>query len=1024
VTGLTLAMLRARRGQAVTMFLLAVVAVAAAVAGPAFLAAADRSVIAVEVGRARPAELGLEAQATVDLSRSRDRTLENAMLAALTDHGITPVLAAEFDSELTGPAGSVMPRLAFRDGVCAHLTIVSGRCPIGTREVIVGEADAGILGVHIGQTVLEQQVVRTRDGPAAVGPTAVLDVVGVYRVPDRAERYWADQHYFDIAPPGVARPWPVFTARGTVEALSHGTERQSVDALLDPAALTPSRLAAMQAEVRAAKSRGARSGIQLSTASDALFGRIAADRATLREVVPLAAVSLVLLAWLVLLMTAGHAGDARRSELGLLRLRGMGRPTRWWLAFGETGLAVLLGAPVGYLVGYGLVAASARWLMPDAGPVAPSWQPLRWAALALLGALAATVLAQRRSLVAPASDLLRQVPPRDAAWRGPAAEAMLYPLAVAAVVQMHSGSGRLTGVALLAPALVLFAVALLAARAAGPVIGWLGARALRRGRLRTALGALRLARRPGAPRLLALLVVAVAQLCLAAGATDVAARARDDRAAVELGAPRVLSVLPIGPGRLLHAVRAADPDGRYAMAVASVPRLNDSDPPLLAVDSTRLARVAGWGPEYGAPAPGAVAAALRPPAPDPVVLTTRTVGVELTAAPTVRLRLFVHLAPLDGTPTLLVDLGDLVAGRHRYASTVAGCRDGCRLSGLELAKPTGGAFDARIVLHAMYQDDPAAPAQAPAPAPVDFVHSGHWRTPPPEEGATAPALQPGPDGLTVDIHDGGSGLDETIMPIDAAYPLPVVSAGRPVPSPVGGLDGRAQPMAAAGTVPVLPRVGTSGGLVDLEYADRDTTALGDALSPEVWLSADAPAGLTDRLRAAGLTIVDTQTDVDRIRYLSQQGPGTGLRFHLLAVALGLALALAALFLIAAVDRRGAGALDPLRVQGVRRAVLRSAVRRGYLGLVVSALLLGPLAAAAAWLATGDRIPLFADGTVVLAPPAWPNWPAPLLAWAASGLLLLGAALVAAVPASAGRSTDSRVHAFGVITGQRRRRESG
>lgn len=1002
MTGLTLAMLRARSGQAVTMFLLAVVAVAAAVAGPAFLAAADRSVIAVEVDHARPAELALEAQTVVDLTRGRDRTFENTVRAGLTDRGITPVFAAEFDSNVTGPAGSVSPRMTFREDVCAHLTIVSGRCLIGTREVVVGEADARTMGVHIGQTVVEQEVVLTADGPVARGPTAVLAVVGVYRVPDPSGQYWADQHYFDTAP-GVTT-WPVFGTRGTMEALSHQHERQSIDALLSPAMLTPSGLPVVQAEVKAARSRGIWGGVQLRTASDALFGRVAADRATLRELVPLAAVSLVLLAWLVLLMAAGHAGDARRAELGLLRLRGMGRPTRWWLAFGETGLAVLLGAPVGYLVGYGLVAASARALMPDAGPVAPSWQPLRWAALALLGALVATVLAQRRSLLAPATDLLRQVPPRGAAWRGPAAEAMLYPLAVAAVVQLRSGSARLTGVALLAPALVLFAVALLAARAAGPVIGWLGARALRRGRLRTALGALRLARRPGAPRLLALLVVAVAQLCLAAAATDVAARARDERAAVELGAPQVLTVQPISRTGLLRAVRAADPDGRYAMAVATVPRLNSSDPPLLAVDSTRLATVAVWGHGYGTQSPAAVAALLRPPVPEPVVLTTRSVGVELTAAPTVRLRLFMHLAPLDGTPAVLLDLGDLVDGRHRYGSTVAACRDGCRLSGLEVSKPSGGAFDARIVLHAVYQDDAATPV------PVDLVHSGHWRTPPPEEGGTAPVLQPGPDGLTVDIHDGGSGLDGLIMPVDAAYPLPVVSAGRPVPSPIGGLDGRAQPVASAGTVTVLPRVGGSGGLVDLEYADRDATVYGDALDPQVWLSADAPAGLTDRLRAAGLTIVDSQTDVDRVRYLGQQGPGTGLRFHLLAGALGLALALAALLVVAAVDRRGAAALDPLRVQGVRRSVLRSAVRRGYLGLVGSALLLGPLAAAAAWLATGGRIPLFSDGAVVLAPPAWPHWPVPLLAWAASGLLLLGTALVAAGPAATGRSRDAKVMA--------------
>ena len=108
-----------------------------------------------------------------------------------------------------------------------------------------------------------------------------------------------------------------------------------------------------------------------------------------------------------------------------------------------------------------------------------------------------------------------------------------------------------------------------------------------------------LARRPGVARLLTVLTVALAELVLATGAADVAAQARMQRASVTLGAPRVLSVSPVSTAQLLDAVRRADPQGRYAMAVTEIPKASDSDPPMLAVDSARLARVASWWPQYG-----------------------------------------------------------------------------------------------------------------------------------------------------------------------------------------------------------------------------------------------------------------------------------------------------------------------------------------------------------------------------------------------------------------------------------------
>ena len=55
-----------------------------------------------------------------------------------------------------------------------------------------------------------------------------------------------------------------------------------------------------------------------------------------------------------------------------------------------------------------------------------------------------------------------------------------------------------------------------------------------------------------------------------------------------------------------------------------------------------------------------------------------------------------------------------------------------------------------------------------------------------------------------------------------------------------------------GTSTVLPRVGSVGRLVDLEFLEpdrRDITAVPQA---EVWLGPGAPADAVERLRAAGL----------------------------------------------------------------------------------------------------------------------------------------------------------------------------
>jgi hypothetical protein len=106
------------------------------------------------------------------------------------------------------------------------------------------------------------------------------------------------------------------------------------------------------------------------------------------------------------------------------------------------------------------------------------------------------------------------------------------------------------------------------------------------------------------------------------------------------------------------------------------------------------------------------------------------------------------------------------------------------------------------------------------------------------------------------------------------------------------------------------------------------------------------------------------------------------------------LAAGALWLVSAVDRRTRGGeLRSLRLQGLAARTVARAGRWGYLGVVLAALVLGPAAAALAWAAVGDRMPIFVDEAVAVRPPDWPRPDRLLLVWLGAALVLMAISLV-------------------------------
>jgi hypothetical protein len=392
------------------------------------------------------------------------------------------------------------------------------------------------------------------------------------------------------------------------------------------------------------------------------------------------------------------------------------------------------------------------------------------------------------------------------------------------------------------------------------------------------------------------------------------------------------------------------------MAAVPLRLAEDGNPAALAVDATRLAAVALW--PAGAPSVTDVAARLHPPAPGtPVVHTGARIALDVTASALGRpdIELSVTLAPLDGQATRVVELGTLLPGRQSYPGDTSMCVRGCRLVAVTVGLPPYVGPTVVLTLH-------SPPAQ-------------QWRTAP---GAGA---APDAGGITFTLPMTARPGAGTLRPAGGPEQLPVVTTD---PLPAGEFKtfgSKAVPAAESGATR-LPRVGTFGALVDLEYADLAADDDGRATDAEVWLAATAPPTIVEALRAQGLTVTGRRTVADTRAGIAAGGTSLGLRFFLFAGWLSALLGAAGLA-VAAIGTTTTD-LRALRVQGLRRSTGRLVEPFVVVALVASAGVAGVVAAAVAWVAAGGTLP----GLAGTGPPPLPA-PAAAVAVALLGLTLAG-----------------------------------
>ncbi len=1006
---LTLALrgLRWRSVASISVFMVAVVAMAGAALGPLYANSAADSLVRESLATAAPVTTGVETRAAVaGQTQFTPGEILDAVAARAEAGSLDPWFGpgtlslvvrngAPFqDANILGLA-----EIGWHEGQCEAVTIADGRCPAAAGEAMVSTRTAAEGGLTLGD--------RIRMGASADPAADTVSIVGTYDV------FSADPQVWGLGSPDQARPGSaegepdrldeILVDRATLEATKGDVTAASfrrLDAqtvhVADVPALTTAVLAATD-NANTATTDGPR-----SVATSGLVGfldELEPDRAGVAAASFAVSVQLVLLAWFVLFLIVSAMSDERAGEIALAKLRGMSRRSTVTFGLAEPVLLLLLAAPIGLAIAYAVnVWLAGRYLAPGSQV---TLTPVALGALAvcLLGAAAAAALAARGILTAPVLAQLRRTGGRRARLaRSAAVDAIAVALAVAGIYQLRRGQSDV--LALLAPGLIALAVGLLAARA----VPWLAranvASTRRSPKVASFLASRNIARRPAGLRILVLLSLAVGLAVFAIDGSAVAAGNRADQARALVGAATVLQVRAASPADLLSAVAVVDPEGTHAMAGVTV---NNGQGGLLAVDAERLGAVTAWDPAWIGLSMADTVAWLRPDVAASSVPVRGSLSLDTSLvreSGDAQLDLGLVVRGANGRPSE-VRLGTVAEGASALGVELPMCIEApCTLLGFTLRQPIdrpSSSVSARLDLGAAQDADGAVDLSGSG---VDGWRPGIATTPAPiERGAEVVAATDGGIAVQVDVERGDAGIELA----DRPSMLPVLQGsadGAVGPSRVSGLDGRFVSAESASTG-VLPRLGRQGTMADLRYALAATSAPAAPLSYQVWLAPAAPADIRAQLERAGLTVIGEESVDGRLATLERGGEALALRLFVITALVSLALAAGTLLAYSLIMvRRRAYELAALKALGASAALLVRSGRRELLALAMTGVVLGlvsGLAAAAA------ALPALLTGVGVDGPPPWygPAWVPVLLLTGATVVLL---AVIADISA---RSTARR-----------------
>lgn len=920
-----------RRGVSLAVLVVAALVVGGAVTGPLFLRAAGESVLhdtlnqALPIGRIVSDRMSSPVKARPLAQVAKASRHKLAALPTL-DRLFTPPVSSLQVQAVVGRPGvtGASAVLAYREGVCAHVRMVSGRCAEQPGSVMVSAKTADAVGWRTGQRLL------------ANGRS--VRVVGLYAPVDPKGDYWGTHPYFAaLSGSGVAGdlgstvdalfgPRATLLAQpGYVDATGAVDRHLKVAQLrvVDVPAVEKALLDYTDTGLGAARFRSV--GVT-DTAVGAVL--IQATGITDKLVLPVVVVEvqLLVLCWLILFLVVANAAEARGQEVSLAKLRGA--PAASTVAFGllDTLLLVVLAVPIGLALAWAWVTAIAHLQLAPGTPVVLTPASGLAAAGAGAGAAVAAVLAASRTLRRPVLEQWRRAT-RRVKSRPWLVDGVLVAAVVAGLVVLtrHGAvqAGSTSVLALVVPGLVVLAAALLGSRALPGLCRAAFGSTRRNARLGGFLAVRQLARRPTTLRLALILTVAFGLVAFGIDAWSVARANEHDRAWTEVGAAEVLTVASPATKDLGKIVDRLDHSGRQAAAVAEITDYSRPTPiTLLAVQPERFARVAFWRSDFGtAPLPELMRRLTQKVAP-PVALSGTALEVRVHVS-----RLSAEHPPVlvadiaqQGAGLAPVTVGRLRPGDQTLRTSLPCVRGTCRLVGLHLERP-GTSFypiDGRLALTGI-RVRAAAAGWHDLPADLSLPHG--WRP----TGAASSVVPPDGGGGLVLVAHAGSVANPGWRVADRPARLPALmtrTAHSAAGPHVGGLANTQLDLDPISVGPALPGAGADAVIVDRGYAIDAAHGYTLATTETVWLAPSAVATFPDQLRKAGVNILAAASAPHQTVLYQRQGPALAILLFLAGAGLGALLAAGGVVLnLHLAGRRRTYELAAMTALGVGRRVL-------------------------------------------------------------------------------------------------------
>jgi putative ABC transport system permease protein len=1001
---------RHRRLQALSLLVLATLLTTCACLGPLYQRAMEQALAGSVIANASPEARALRLDSN-DVAASE---LQSMLPSDLTRYFQAPVVSSNVpvDVRLPDDTQTVVTRLYAVKGACEHLEVVEGGCPTASGEVMVSTADVETNGWAIGDRVDFTEHLDQSLFPELGEGT--VTVVGVYRPPPESDDWFgspltgragtvipevgfATDDWVTATETLTSSPPTPWHQISSSVAWPMATEEVDHDALL--------RIGPAVDELRRGTlDTSSPFRVLVSTDLPGMSEQVATGGEQGRTTVVVLIVQLLVLVAVVLWMVLVGATDDRRAELALARLRGRGRRGAAAYLLAELLPLTLAGVAAGVLVSPFAMALVAKVVFPVPVPLEVTGGAVLAAVGAVVTVLTVVLAAARRAVREPVDSLLRGVPARHTGTGAGAAEIALVVFSLTAVVALVTGN--LEGpLATLAPTLLAVATGLLLGRSLGPVTRFVSVRLLRSGRAVAAAGIVNAVRRPGARRVLAMVVVATALLAFCVDAMITGQHNRQSAAEQLNGARYSLSVQStLRPVDLVAAVNAVDPDHRHLTPVVTTTNNGSQTAPTVAVDPAAFPRVAYF--PKSSPGRGDWDA-IRAPRVAPLQISGETLegavassDFRISGPSRKRLDdLIVSLQLQDADQsTVTADLSLIPVGDGAVPfSAPLPCAEGCTVTGVGVRAPIGSEIEGTVVLRDLKVDG----------QPFSLGTPTEWRRMSDDSSTVIPAVDP-------------SGNLGVLVSSEAATPPVMLSTWVPDPVPAlvsggetgvftaPGPEGQIE-LVSAGKLPRVPGSALGSRVVDLDGVLRRAENEGGNVSVEVWADdADVLARAETELKKRGATLGEV-TSVDDVRSELDASPAAwSLALSVLVGGAGILVAMLVMIVSTATTWRSrATDLAALRMAGLPTGSLRRLELLGQLPVVVVGALAGAVCGTVAAVLALPDVRQFTDPPDVDTTDFSTPWVAVLVA-ATVGLLLLSALAIAASRWTARRARLNRI----------------